>query len=145
MKKDQTAAIFEESTLPDLKARAERGDSSAQADLGCCYEMGLGVKRSIVQAVRWYKKAATAGNAAGMNNLAGCYFDGNGVKEDQWQALQLWRKAAKLGDESAVKNLDKFRYHDVKRKKEPELTDEDKFYLDREFRQEVMEMMNEAH
>ena len=44
-----------------------------------------------------------------------------------------------------MKNLDKFRYHDVKRKKEPELTDEDKFYLDREFRQEVMEMMNEAH
>ena len=42
MKKDQTAAIFEESTLPDLKARAERGDSSGLALPDRQYRAGSG-------------------------------------------------------------------------------------------------------
>ncbi len=44
-------------------ASAEGGDARAQVRLGELYEKGLGVKRNVVEAHRWYELAAAAGSA----------------------------------------------------------------------------------
>ena len=46
----------------DYFQAAEQGDAEAQFSLGYCYENGLGVTKSIVNAKKWYKKAAAQGD-----------------------------------------------------------------------------------
>ena len=43
------------------KAKAEKGDASAQVTLGLMYEYGRGVAKNDVEAVKWYRKAAEQG------------------------------------------------------------------------------------
>ncbi len=102
MKRDEFFAIY---TLEEMKTHAEYGDAEAQANLGVCYELGVGVRKDIKQAVKWYKRSAAQDHPGSLNNLACCYDAGNGVSRDKEMATILWRKAAELGDDSALINL----------------------------------------
>jgi TPR repeat protein len=51
-------------------ASAQLGDSSGQINLGNYYANGTGVRKSIEEAARWYKKAYRAGERCGALNLA---------------------------------------------------------------------------
>lgn len=42
------------------KKSAKLGNADAELALGICYEMGVGVRRSYVQAIRWYKRVGGA-------------------------------------------------------------------------------------
>ena len=49
-------------TAADYRAAAERGDARAQYNIGVCYYNGYGVSQDVVEAVKWWRKAARQGN-----------------------------------------------------------------------------------
>lgn len=59
---------------------ANQGHSTAQSNLGNCYEKGNGVQRNMKEAVKWYQISAENGNQWGQLNLGDCYRDGVKVK-----------------------------------------------------------------
>ena len=62
-----------------LKLTVEHGDATAQADLGKCYEDGIGVEKDLTEAAMLYKLAADQGLADGQYNLGRCYSTGKGI------------------------------------------------------------------
>ena len=68
---------------------ADRGDASAQFNLGIIYDEGLGVPRDYAEAMKWYSRAANQGFASAQYNLGAMYFEGRGVPEDFVQA-HMW-------------------------------------------------------
>ena len=65
---------------------ADKGDPSAQVNLGFIYDEGLGVPQDYAEAVKWYRRAADQGEPQGLSNLANMYRDGLGVRQDYIQA-----------------------------------------------------------
>jgi len=68
--------------FPIWKLRAEQNDLESQNFLGIHYLLGLGVKRDIVLARKWYKKAAIAGHPDAQRNLGMMYESGHGLARD---------------------------------------------------------------
>ena len=48
---------------------AKRGNSAAQNNIGLMYEKGLGVPKSKVKALKWYRKAAAQGNEVSKKHI----------------------------------------------------------------------------
>jgi len=48
--------------IEKIRKAAEQGDAEAQSKLGFRYERGMGVPRSLAEAVKWYHKAAEQGH-----------------------------------------------------------------------------------
>lgn len=84
---------------------AEKGDATAQSDLGLLYDEGLGIKKDPAEAAKWYRLAADQGDAAAQNNLAFMYVRGISVEQDYVQAAHWYRKAADQGAAEAQYNL----------------------------------------
>ncbi|HTV83524.1 MAG TPA: tetratricopeptide repeat protein [Acidobacteriaceae bacterium] len=82
----------EDAQLP--RARAERGDAAAQAELCHLNDYGLGVPRDRSQGLHWCQMAAQQGNAWGEEGVAAIYYGGYGVPRDYNQAFQWFQKAA---------------------------------------------------
>lgn len=80
--------------LAKLHDYAEKGNVGAQYKLGNYYAKGIGVMKSITEAVKWYRKAAEAGHATAQFTIAKCYFTGHGVPRNDVTAAQWCRKAA---------------------------------------------------
>jgi len=81
-----------------MRARAEKGDSKAQRDLGSRYFYGPGVPQDYPDAARWYCKAAEQGDALAEFSLGLMYFNGKGVQQDYTEAARWYRKAAEQGN-----------------------------------------------
>ena len=88
-----------------LRAKAEKGDPQAQADLGLAYEKGDGVTQNWDEATRWYLLAAEQGHNWSQAQLGFCYSNGNGVPQSYTEAANWYRKAAEQGNSSAQSNL----------------------------------------
>ena len=54
---------------------AERGDASAQCNLGVMYEQGRGVAQNYREAMKWFRLAAVQGNASAQSNLGVMYYN----------------------------------------------------------------------
>ena len=92
--------------LIDLRRAAERGNTSAQADLGRCYYEGdKGLSKSLERAAEWRAKAARAGDAGAQTSLGFQYSEGEGVAQDKAEAVRLFRLAAQQGLPEAQYNL----------------------------------------
>jgi TPR repeat protein len=91
--------------LSELRAKAEKGDASAQLALGVAYESGNGVPRNDDYAVKWYRKAAEQGDGDAENRLGTMYRLGQGVDRDKEEAVRWYHKAAKVGNAPAMFNL----------------------------------------
>jgi len=87
--------------LTEWKLMAERGNASAQSNLGFMYSFGKGVIEDDKEAVKWYRLAAEQGNATAQGNLGVSYFSGKGVIQDNVYAHMWWNIAAASGDEKA--------------------------------------------
>jgi hypothetical protein len=87
------------------KAKAEKGDTTAQYNLGVSYHNGLGVRQDNAEAVKWFRKAADQGFALAQFNLGVCYASGAGVKQDAGEAVKWWLKAAEQGLPNAEFNV----------------------------------------
>ena len=87
------------------KVKAQKGDAFAQHNLGVFYYYGVGTEKNLVEAVKWYRKAAQAGIAVAQFNLGCCCLYGNGVGKDEVEAVKWIRKAAEQGVAEAQVNL----------------------------------------
>jgi uncharacterized protein len=84
---------------------AERGDASAQSNLGVMYEQGRGVAQNYREAMRWFRLAAVQGNASAQSNLGVMYYKGQGIAQDYGEAMKWYRLAAEQRNPEAQFNL----------------------------------------
>ena len=84
---------------------AEKGDATAQFNLGLSYYNGQGVVRDYAAAAKWFRKAAEQGYASAQFNLGVMYSNGQGVEQDYVEAVKWFRKAANQGHADAQNNL----------------------------------------
>ena len=89
-----------------LKQQAQKGDASAQFNLGVMYAEGQGVPQDYVQAVKWYRLAADQGDASAYSGLGYMYEFGQGVPQDYVQAHKWYNLAAAQGHAYGAKNRD---------------------------------------
>ena len=86
------------SSIDELVALAEAGDSAAQFELGNRYLYGQGLEADNFSAARWFRAAAEQDNYNAQYNLAILYMQGSGVLADMREALNWFERAAALGD-----------------------------------------------
>lgn len=84
---------------------AEKGDASAQSNLGTCYWLGKGTEKDEKQAHYWFEKSAKNGNTIGLVNYADNFFYGQGVEPDSNQCFKLAMKAVEISDNAAAQYL----------------------------------------
>ncbi len=89
---------------------AEKGNASAQYNLGKMYYLGQGVLQDYKEAMRWSRLAAEQGNTLAQHNLGVMYYLGQGVLQDHKEAMKWSRLAAEQGNASAQNNLGKMYY-----------------------------------
>jgi TPR repeat protein len=89
------------SAIPYLRKAADAGHPAAAAVLGSIeYDAN-----NDEEAIKYYRKAATAGNLPGMFGLASMLSGGEGGKKDVVEARALFEKAADLGYAPAIQAL----------------------------------------
>ena len=77
--------------------QAREGNHDVELNLGYCYDVGLGTRKSRVKAMHWYRRAYRKGSGAAASNIATIYRDERRhVLEFAW-----YRRAAKLQDGDA--------------------------------------------
>lgn len=80
------------------KIAALNGHLDAIAQMGNCYDGGLGVNADPVEAVKWWLKGAEKGNKYCLGNLGECYDKGKGgLMRDPAEALRFYRLARENG------------------------------------------------
>ncbi|MFQ6018911.1 MAG: peptidoglycan-binding protein [Kiloniellaceae bacterium] len=87
------------------KPLAEQGDASAQYNLGLLYHHGLGVKRQLGKAAKWYGRAAENGDADAQKAIGDLYVQGFWGKKDYAKAATWYRMAAEQGHVEAKESL----------------------------------------
>jgi TPR repeat protein len=96
------AGLAFEATFDDLEQRAAKGNSDAQFRMGLEYAVGQRVPLDLVQAIYWYRKAASHGYAPAQFNLGIAYHNGLGVARDEAVSVRWFRKAADQGKAEAA-------------------------------------------
>lgn len=81
----------------ETRARAEKGDAVAQAELASAYFHGWEVEQDDAQALVWYRKSADQGAPQGECGLAWMYSHGLGVSQDYSQAIHWYKLGADQG------------------------------------------------
>jgi hypothetical protein len=71
------------------------------------YAQGEGVNKDMLEASKWWLKAAVRGDAAAQYALGLMYVRGDGVAQDLNQALKWWYLSASQGFERAQSALRK--------------------------------------
>lgn len=99
--KELTEKILTEQ-LKELTANAEKGNASAQNDLGVFHERVLNDPE---EAFKWYRKSAEQGFAEAQGRLGLCYSKGRGVLKNPEEAVKWYRKSAEQGLAEAQCNL----------------------------------------
>ena len=69
-------------------------EARPESALAGLYFIGSGTHQDLVEAVRWYRKAAAQNNALAQNQLGLMYDEGRGVVKDQKEAVKWYRLAA---------------------------------------------------
>ena len=85
--------------VKEFKLLAEKGDATAQYNLGVMYFKGEGVPPDSKEAVMWFRKAAEQGDANSQSILGGMYREGEGVTKDYVLAHMWYNLAATQGNE----------------------------------------------
>jgi TPR repeat protein len=108
--RNRELARLDKIALDSYKLAADRGDPSAQVDLGFFYSEGRGgLPKDDHEAARLYKLAADQGSARAQTNLGFFYSEGRGgLPKDDRQAARLYKLAAEQGDVLACANLGVF-------------------------------------
>lgn len=88
------------------KVQAGKGNLSAQYNLGILYHHGLGVRRQLSEAAKWYLRAAEGGMATAQEAIGDFYASGIFFHAiDYANAAKWFRKAAMQGRASAQLRL----------------------------------------
>ena len=97
--KDMSKAIYW------YRESANKGNATAQYNLGNLYRQGIGVTRNDEVAADWYRKAAAKGYVDAINWLGVLYQRGQGVPQDYKKAVEYYRQAADKGNFYGESNL----------------------------------------
>ena len=97
-------ARTEESTK-DLRQLAQRGDATAQNELGLLYYEGKGVPQNHRKAKEWFDKAVEQGHPGAQVNLGTLYLRGEGAPQSSQMALFWFGRAAAQEDALAFAKL----------------------------------------
>ena len=87
------------------KPLADRGDASAQFNLGILHQRGLGIRRDLSEAFRLFRRAAEQGLPQAEVELGRMYARGWGTAQRFGDAFLWFEKAAEQGDSDAERNL----------------------------------------
>jgi TPR repeat protein len=91
--------------LQALRRLGEGGNAYIMYRLGRMYATGIGVARDENEAVRWYRKGATAGNMQATTALAIALLEGRGTGKDPQEAVHLLKLAADKDNLDAMYRL----------------------------------------
>src|SRR5262249_8489773 len=80
--------------LDILRSSAEKGDPTAESQMGDMYWIGQRVPNDYTEAAKWYLRAANQGDHYAQLKLLGMYESGLGVKQDYSEAY-LWKLLGK--------------------------------------------------
>ena len=92
--------------LKEWQPLAEKGNYSAQFNIGLMYQEGQGVPRDYAQAAQWFERAANQGYAKAQHNLGAMYGAGRGVKKDYVQAYKWMSLCASKGEPGCASQRD---------------------------------------
>ncbi len=79
----------------DLLKKAEQGDIISSLELAKNYYSGRGVKKDLIEAIKWFNIAAEDGSGEAEYYLANCYYFGFGVEKNYKKALDFFLRAKK--------------------------------------------------
>ena len=82
---------------------ARAGHRASWLNVGYCFDVGLGVRRSRERALFWYRKAASKGDGAAANNIGTVYRDEGRPR----LAARWFLKAVSMGNTGSLLNLAK--------------------------------------
>lgn len=86
-----------QTAISEWRGPADKGDADAQFNLGQAYKLGRGVSQDLVQAEKWYKKAADQGHLQASDNYGLVLFQSNRRAE----ALPYLQASAQRGEPRA--------------------------------------------
>lgn len=96
--KDKTSELSLSQRENMRRVLAEGGDARAQWEMGFfCQVSG----KNLMEAEKWYRKAANQGYAEGQFNLGNLYENGAGLPQNDNKAVEWYEKAAKQGHAEA--------------------------------------------
>jgi len=85
----------------ELVAKAQKGEVTAQLELGGLYLKGEGVAKDVGEAVKWLTKAAEQGNGEAQMKLGAMYGGGRGVLRNSTEAAKWFTMSAMQGNAAA--------------------------------------------
>jgi hypothetical protein len=88
-----------------FRQAADKGDATAQFNLGRLYSQGRGAPPDLTQAAIWFRKAAEHGHAEAQARLGELLFKGEGVAKNKPEAVKWYRAAAAQGNLAASIDL----------------------------------------
>jgi TPR repeat protein len=101
----ETAFDYFKQSMEIDRNKTRRDTSFAINFMGFMCKNGLGIKKSIQDAVKFYQEASDMGNCMAMNNLAFMYEEALGLEKNIKKAIQLYEKASILGNSMSMNNL----------------------------------------
>ncbi len=93
--------LLDVSSVDELKTFANRGDASAEFDLGLRYATGSDVPQDYAEAVRWFSMAAEKGHVLAQSTLGAYYWAGRGVPQNFNKAYFWALLAQSAGDDAS--------------------------------------------
>ncbi len=91
--------------IEDVRAKAEKGNSSDQYVLGVMYAEGLYVPKDMAKGVKWFRNSAEQGDAIAQHMLGILHDSGKGVPKDNREAVKWFLKSAEQGYASSQNYL----------------------------------------
>lgn len=85
--------------------RARTGDLAASNYIGIHYYAGLGVKRDLVKAEEWFRRAAEQGYPDAQYNLGLMYENGQAVPQEFMMAYMWFHAAHTQGNKNASRHM----------------------------------------
>lgn len=87
-----------------FKSGAEQGDAGCQHNLGYLYDCGIGTRRNLAAALRWYRRAHSGDPSGSAANNIGTIFRDRGARAP---AIRWLKRAIALGNIDSALNLAK--------------------------------------
>lgn len=84
---------------------AHMGYFWAQANLGYCFQRGIGTNVSFEKSYYWYKRAAIQGLSRAEHNLGNIFLQGLGIERDVFRALEYYFRASAKANVYAYHSL----------------------------------------
>jgi hypothetical protein len=94
--------VYDKLPFAELLAKANRGDLTAQFELGSRYNYGRSRPKDTEQALHWLRKAAKAGDVNSERLLAVKFYNGFDVEPNYPEAIKWAEKLAETHDVSAA-------------------------------------------